>query len=240
MNNNTNDLVFSPIGADFPRQIYRDIYDLTARQNKAEKLSRFRNELTSLHVWFALRSVYIHFKASYPNYQYIYDFKEYDEFSTLEIVEHLRGMLAKTDSQTIDGQYAKLLNWEHLGECDTHFEFFIQLVDAFLEAVQGLSFAAKFDFRMEKFLEKIKNFSFIQEKFINDHLEKNNIKPITYAFSPEHSKIIFFHSAEWGEEKTSKFLVNHIVPLLIDNPSFQLTTEKLLALIGQFENSFSN
>lgn len=239
METNNNNIVFPIISPDFPRKIYDAIYDLTGRKNSSQNLALFRSEFTSLHVWHALRCVYIYFKTFYPNFKYIYDFKEYDKYQPLEIVEHLRGMLAKTDIQT-DGQYAKLLNWEHIGECDTHFEFFVQLVDSFLEAVQGLSFSAKFDQRMEKFLEKIRSFSVIQQQIINDYLQKNNYKPITYAFSKEHSKIIYFHSTEWGEEKTSEFLVNYIVPLLIENNDLQLSTEKLLALITRFENSYTN
>lgn len=240
MNTNYKGPFFLPIKNDFPQQIYKEIYDLTGRKNKSPNLATFRNEFTTLHVWHALRSVYIHLKTEYPYFKYLYNFSDYDEFTPLEIVEHLRSMLAKTDSQTSNSQYTQLLNWEHLGECDTHFEFFIQLVDAFLEAVQGLSFSVKFDLRMEKFLEKIRSFSVIQEEIINDYLQKNNLQPITYAFSPEHSKIIYFHSAEWGEQKTSRFLVNYIVPLLVENPQIKLTTEKLLALIGQFENTYSN
>jgi len=239
MEKNNQPIVFPSLSIDFPKKIYHEIYELTNRQNSSYQHPTFRGSFTTLHVWHALRSIYIHFKTFYPNFKYLYDFKDYDEYQPLEIVEHLRGMLAKTDIQT-NGQYAKLLNWEHLGECHTHFEFFVQLVDSFLEAVQGLSFGVKFDQRMEKFLEKIKSFSVIQQQIINDYLQKNNHKPITYAFSKEHSKIIYFHSTEWGEKKTSEFLINYIVPLLIENNNLQLTTEKLLALITRFESSYTN
>lgn len=229
---------FPYLPPDFPRDIYKEIYAVTGRTPATRDVPLFKNEFNSLAVWHTLRTIYIYFRSRYKPFTYTTDFSEYEKFGTLEIIEHLRAILDRINVLQNGVNTKNTMGWEHFGVCDIHFKFYLQFVDAFLEAVQGLSFTDRYDQRMKKFYEQMdRTIGGSVDKIMADYAEQSGLKPLTYQFSPEQSRIIHLRSTEWGEKRTAEFMAEKIIPLIIENPHSQLSTEKLIALIAEFEHT---
>jgi len=138
---------------NYPKLLSKKIADLTGR--RTFRIQNLKKKINGIDIWMALRMVYSHFVFYQPGFSYQENFswpENYSTYETYEVLEHLRLMLKKF--LNLLSEENNDLTWEHLAECNYHFDIFQGLIFSFIEAVEEREFGNRFNERLVKIVKK--------------------------------------------------------------------------------------